>query len=265
MAPGEGDDPKPPEPPVIDKSSIPGLARDNTAHQTTVVLPQFPSGRLQQAAVAWQAAHPEAQQPSGVQPAVISQGPERTPAYERFQQDVKFQIQLAQYRAQARTLDPVAYDLGTSPGVQAGLAIVNPGIGLGQGAVQTYAGVKTGDATSATLGGVSIFLSVKTMMPARSVSVPMEYVFRTYGGEAQAMGRSWTPINPKNVANYRDAAGLPVGNTGRFVIEGTVRRSNIILRREALEVGENKGGLLEYIINPSKVNIKRVSGVNPEF
>jgi hypothetical protein len=91
-------------------------------------------------------------------------------------------------------------------------------------------------------------------------------VYRVFGGEAGALGKSWTPINPNSLANYRNAAGLPNVNTGRFVIEGTVKESNILLRRSALPWDGNKGGLMEYVIkDPTKIKLNRVSGVNPQF
>lgn len=90
-------------------------------------------------------------------------------------------------------------------------------------------------------------------------------VFRVYGGKAKPNGFSWTSVNPNSVGNFRNTAGLPNVNTGRFVIEGTVKRSNIIKTRSALPLDGNKGGLLEYIIDPKNVNINRVSGANPGF
>ncbi len=90
-------------------------------------------------------------------------------------------------------------------------------------------------------------------------------MFRVYGGKAKPGGFSWTSVNPNSVGNFRNAAGLPNVNTGRFVIEGTVKRSRIINSRSALPLDGNKGGLLEYIIDPKNVNIHRVSGANPGF
>lgn len=83
-------------------------------------------------------------------------------------------------------------------------------------------------------------------------------------------------MNPGNVTNYRDAAGLPSGgasginNSGRFVIEGTIKDpSKIVKTRSALEFDGNAGGLPEYVIpnwmENGAVRIDRVSGVNPEF
>ena len=77
--------------------------------------------------------------------------------------------------------------------------------------------------------------------------------------------------NPGNVSNFRNAVGLPSGgasganNTGRFVIRGKVKGSNIIKKRPAEPLDGNSGGLMEYIIDPDNVKIERVSGANPEF
>lgn len=96
-------------------------------------------------------------------------------------------------------------------------------------------------------------------------------VFRVYGGDAKPDGFSWTTTNPNSVDNFRDAAGLPSGgasganNTGRFVVEGQAKKADIIKQRAALPLDGNKGGLPELIIDPANVNVKRVSGVNPEF
>lgn len=92
-------------------------------------------------------------------------------------------------------------------------------------------------------------------------------VYRVYGGDAKPLGQFWTPTNPNSVTNYRNAAGLPIENSGRFVIEGTTPRSNYtITKGGAAPIKSNKGGLPEYIItDPTKITIKRVSGVNPQF
>ncbi len=103
------------------------------------------------------------------------------------------------------------------------------------------------------------------------ISVSKVKVYRVYGGDAEASGFSWTPKNTGKVSNYRDVAGLPSGgasganNTGRFVIKGTANYRDIIKSRTAIPLDKNKGGLLEYIIDPKNVTIKKVSGVNPEF
>ncbi len=54
-------------------------------------------------------------------------------------------------------------------------------------------------------------------------------------------------------------------NSGRFVIEGKVNKSKIMIKKPADSLDGNKGGLSEYIIDPKDVKIKRVSGANPEF
>ncbi|MTD56093.1 hypothetical protein [Amycolatopsis pithecellobii] len=101
-------------------------------------------------------------------------------------------------------------------------------------------------------------------------------LYRVYGGDSKAGGASWSPVDPRTVPDYRDAAGLPSGgasganNTGRFVIEGTLTDpSAVVLGRSALALDGIKGGITEYIIpnwlENGSVQITRVSGVNPEF
>ena len=101
-------------------------------------------------------------------------------------------------------------------------------------------------------------------------------VYRVYGGDAKAGGASWSPTNPADASNYRNAAGLPSGgasganNTGQFVIEGTLTDpSKVVKTRSALPLDGNQGGLPEYIIpnalDNGAVRVDRVSGVNPEF
>jgi hypothetical protein len=47
-----------------------------------------------------------------------------------------------------------------------------------------------------------------------------------WGDDAGAWGRSWTTVDPRTVPDYRDAAGLPDQNTGRFLSEGVLRRGS---------------------------------------
>ena len=92
-------------------------------------------------------------------------------------------------------------------------------------------------------------------------------VFRVWGDDAAANGRSWTRTDPRTVENYRDAAGLPNQNSGRFVTEGTLTDTAGVTQREALSVHGNRGGLDELVVpDPARqIRVDRVSGVNPEF
>ena len=92
-------------------------------------------------------------------------------------------------------------------------------------------------------------------------------VFRTWGDEAGAWGKSWTRTDPRSVAGYRDAAGLPGRNTGRFVSEGRLTNTEGVLQRRALPLEGKPGGLDEVVIpDPRRqIELERVSGVNPEF
>lgn len=80
-------------------------------------------------------------------------------------------------------------------------------------------------------------------------------VYRVFGGEAKALGHSWTDINPAIVKNYRNIA------------EGVLKDFSGVTYRQALPLHGNVGGLSEYLLpNPIKqIEIRRVFGVNPEF
>lgn len=92
-------------------------------------------------------------------------------------------------------------------------------------------------------------------------------MFRVYGENNNPLGQSWTRVDPSTVSDYRNLAGLPDVNTGRFVIEGTITDTTGITTRSALPLNGNIGGLDEVLIpNPaSQVRINNVSGVNPPF
>ena len=66
-------------------------------------------------------------------------------------------------------------------------------------------------------------------------------VYRVWGDRARPNGRSWTPINPGSVPNYRQAAGLPVQNTGRFVSEGIIVDASGIRVQNAIPLHGNPG------------------------
>lgn len=92
-------------------------------------------------------------------------------------------------------------------------------------------------------------------------------VFRVWGDEAGAMGRSWTTVDPRTVPNYRDAAGLPAQNSGRFISEGVLQNTQGVTTRGALPLHGNAGGLPEVVVpNPaSQIRLDNVQGLNPEF
>jgi len=94
-------------------------------------------------------------------------------------------------------------------------------------------------------------------------------VYRVFGGDARAEGFSWTPKNPTTVNDFRNVAGLPSGgasgstNSANFMIKGQVNSKDIIRSRGALPLDGNKGGLIEYIIDPKKVKIEDFSVLKP--
>jgi len=92
-------------------------------------------------------------------------------------------------------------------------------------------------------------------------------VYRVFGGEAKAMGRSWTPTNPGSVSDFRSAAGLPTQNTGQFVAEGVLTSATGVAVTTARAGAGGAGGLAEFVVPNAAMHIRlvRVSGVNPPF
>jgi RHS repeat-associated protein len=94
-------------------------------------------------------------------------------------------------------------------------------------------------------------------------------VYRVFGGDARAQGYSWTTKDPRTISGFRDVAGLPSGgesganNTAEFLIKGRTSLSSVIESRPALPLDGNKGGLLEYIINPKDVTVTDFSVLKP--
>ncbi len=150
--------------------------------------------------------------------------------------------------------DPNASNLEKGVSVAgAALGALLPGGGYSAADDVVEGGIKAGKALS------------KADDALKSSSDEIIDVFRVYGDEAKPAGFSWTPVDPSKIENFRDAAGLPNVNSGQFVIEGSVKKSDIINSRTALPLDGNKGGLKEFIIDPKKVEIKKVSGVNPDL
>lgn len=68
--------------------------------------------------------------------------------------------------------------------------------------------------------------------------------------------------------NFREAAGLYPGNTGRFVLEGEIVSTNGLTVRPSLPGPGGVGVWLPEVIIPdakAQVSVLRVSGVNPEL
>jgi RHS repeat-associated protein len=98
-------------------------------------------------------------------------------------------------------------------------------------------------------------------------------LFRVFGGEATPFGNpaggSFTTMDPGLVGgDYRVAAGLYPGNTGQFVLEGTLTDTTGVTAATAAPGPGGVGGTIPEVIVPdaaNKINVTRVSGVNPPY
>jgi hypothetical protein len=152
---------------------------------------------------------------------------------------------------------------GMVPVVGDAANLVNAGISLFRG--------NYGDAAVNALAAIPVVGAIgEAAIAVREVKAAEEglQLFRVFGGEAQGLGRFWTTVNPAEVNNYREAAGLFSTNTGRFVAEGTLTNlEGVEFRSAAAGEGGIGGGLPEvFVPDPkSQINLTRISGVNPPF
>ena len=119
----------------------------------------------------------------------------------------------------------------------------------------------------ATLQGSSFTGSAVTFGGSGLVAEDSTTVYRVWGGESGAWGRSWTTVDPRTVADYRGIAGLPDANAGRFLSVGTLTNGEGVIGRSALPLDGNVGGLTERIV-PSpqtQIQLTNILGLNPEF
>ena len=88
-----------------------------------------------------------------------------------------------------------------------------------------------------------------------------------WGDGANAWGKSWTTSDPWFTLAYRDSAGLPAANSGRFLSEGVLRDSAGVQFKWADPLDGNRGGLPEVIVpDPqTQIYLQHVQGINPEY
>jgi RHS repeat-associated protein len=83
-----------------------------------------------------------------------------------------------------------------------------------------------------------------------------------------AWGRSWTTVDPRTTPGFRQAAGLPNENGGRFISEGVLEDVSGVTLRQALPGPDGRGGTIPEVLIPEaefKINLLRVEGINPSF
>lgn len=129
--------------------------------------------------------------------------------------------------------------------------------------------VSIADDTGNRTGGTSgVFAGLDELDAAKTAAGEGTQLYRVFGNEARGLGNYYTTVNPGTVADFRTTAGLFPGNSGSFVLEGTLKNTEgVIFRGAAPGPGGVGGGLPEvFVPNPAtQININRVSGVNPPF
>ena len=118
------------------------------------------------------------------------------------------------------------------------------------------------------LSGVFAARAVLTGAAKAVATGEQTQIFRVFGNEAKGLGQYYTTVNPANVANYRQAAGLYPGNSGQFVLQGALKDTQGVIFSRAVPGPGGVGGGLPQAFVPSpqtQINVLRVSGANPEF
>jgi len=117
---------------------------------------------------------------------------------------------------------------------------------------------------------------------ARQAAQPRagQKIYRVYGGDPQEadlwmakkysgpFGQSWTPIDPTTIPNYRQVAGLPDLNKGRFLIVAELLDPTGVKVQPACPYGRWRGGLVEYVLPQpveARIRVLEVIGLNPPF
>lgn len=161
--------------------------------------------------------------------------------------------------------------LNASQAVLAGAGFA-PVVGIGADLLNGLISVARGDWFGAGFSVLSAIPMAGDAAGAARLGIaaqPEITVYRVFGGDARAQGFSWTPINPRTVSNYRDSAGLPSGgpsgslNTADFLIQGKVNAADVIKSKSAFALDGNRGGILEFHIDPINVRITDFSVLNP--
>jgi hypothetical protein len=134
------------------------------------------------------------------------------------------------WNAEARGNSPVINGTATDPAVYVSLI---------------FGSLASGLAKSAGWGMLSVCLKIRVcagiLAPTTGITV-----YRVWGGDSGPAGGSWTPVDPRTIADYAAQAGLPPGNSGQYLSVGTVYSMDGIQITNASRILTNPGGLLEY-------------------
>jgi hypothetical protein len=74
-------------------------------------------------------------------------------------------------------------------------------------------------------------------------------------------------VDPRTLPNYREIAGLPDVNSGRFLSIGTLTDADGVLFTVAEALDGNPGGVSELVVPAPErqILLDIVMGLNPEF
>ncbi len=143
-------------------------------------------------------------------------------------------------------------------GAFAGGSVAAPFVTAGAAGIFGAVGATAGAAATAAAGAA-------TTPEGQEVIDSGSNVWRLFGGTSPGMGNYWATVDPTTISNYANAAGLPPGNTGRFIVQGVLNDMTGVEVSEAPGIGTNLGGLRQvFVPNPAcQITVICVGGLNP--
>jgi RHS repeat-associated protein len=131
---------------------------------------------------------------------------------------------IAANRAKAAALDPYAYNLGNSPGVQAGLTVVLPGVAIVQGATQAYEGFQTNNNVQFGLGVATVALgtysAAKSMNGNFNAAPEQKFIPKIENTNGPGVGTKFTLSMEEAAKMNPEYSTRTTGNAYRYMVEG---------------------------------------------
>jgi hypothetical protein len=128
------------------------------------------------------------------------------------------------------------------------LGIIARGVVRGAGGIGDWRFIAGFYALSALGGYAVVDAGAAGLGEGADQITTLSRVYRVFGGDSGEFGMSWTPYNPSELPFYAQDAGLPVGNSAGFVIQGELPLGAQVGVRAALPYQGVGGGLTEFLI-----------------
>ena len=117
---------------------------------------------------------------------------------------------------------------------------------------QSGGGALSTDGTPVPQGYKSVTVTMDGESSSQMGPQVGDRVYRVGGGKSGIYGKSWTPNDPRLMANPRQEMGLPNSNTAQYIIQGRITNTDGIIDMSATALDGNPGGTREFRIPDPK-------------